>query len=383
MEEMQAVAVFPAAREVRLIEHPEPSLTSPGHLKLRILEIGVCGTDRELCDFRFGRPPAGSDHFILGHESLAEVVETGGAVSSFRPGDLVVPVVRQPCPDPACLPCRAGRQDFCHTGHYRERGILGMHGFMTEYVLEEARFLYLIPPELRHVAVLVEPLTIAQKAWFQFQAIDARLPWPKPRRTAVVLGAGPVGLLGAMRFRAAGFDTWVYSRSPAPNPKAAIAQAIGARYLSSQETGAREFAAQTGQIDVVYEAMGAAQTAFDLLPFLGPNGVFVFTGVPPAGQPLSLDLHRLLLRLVVRNQVIVGTVNAGPDAFAAAIRDLSTFHAQWPGALAAILTGRHPITAFREAIHGGGIKNVIAIRPRTCGTPPIPGPTSAPAPGCS
>jgi threonine dehydrogenase-like Zn-dependent dehydrogenase len=358
---MRAVGVFPDSRVVRLVEHPEPSIASPRELKLRMLEVGVCGTDRELCAFRFGTAPQGSDHYVLGHESLAEVAEIGDGVRGVRPGDLVVACVRKPCDAPACLPCRAGRQDFCATGRYRERGIQGMHGFMTDYVIEEERYVYVVPPALRAAAVLIEPLTIAEKAFLEFQVIDARLPWRKETRTAVVLGAGPVGLLGAMLFHAAGFETWVYSRSPAPNAKARIVEAIGARYVSSLEVSARDFARATGNIDVVYEAMGAAQTALDVAQFLGANGVFVFTGVPPIDDPLTLDLHRLLLHMIVRNQVLVGTVNAGSDAFEAAVRDLSVFHSRWPAALASMITGRYPIEAFRDAIDAPGIKSVIAM----------------------
>jgi threonine dehydrogenase-like Zn-dependent dehydrogenase len=358
---MRAVGVFPGAREVRLINHPEPSIHSPNEVKLRMLEVGVCGTDRELCAFRFGTAPPGSDHFILGHESLAEVVECGGHVATLRPGDLVVGVVRKPCDDPACLPCRAGRQDFCATARYRERGIVGMHGFMTEYVIEEERFVYRLSPSLRSVGVLIEPLTIAEKAFLEYQAIDTRLPWTKDRRTAVVLGAGPIGLLGAMLFRAAGFKTWVYSRARSPNPKGAIAEAIGAHYVSSLEVTARDFARAAGSINVVYEAMGAAQPALDVLQCLGANGVFVFTGVPPSGDALALDLHRLVLHMIMRNQVILGTVNAGPDAFEAAVRDLAAFEARWPGALDSMITARYPIEAFRDAINGAGIKNAIQL----------------------
>ncbi len=354
---MRAVGVFPGTREVRMIEHAEPWVSSAREVKLRMLEVGVCGTDRDLCGFKFGTAPEGCDHFVLGHESLAEVVDAGDAVSKVKKGTLVVAVVRKPCHDPACPACRAGRQDFCLTGRYRERGIQGMHGFMTEFVVDEEPYVYPIAPELREVAVLVEPLTIAEKAYLEYQAIDARLPWPKGERTALVLGAGPVGILGAMLFRSRGFQTWVYSRAPAEN--AAIVQAAGARFVSSLDATPRDFAKLAGNVDVVYEAMGAPQTAFDFLECLGGNGVFVFTGVPPARENLTLDLHGLLFRMIVRNQVIVGTVNAGPDAFDAAIRDLATFHARWPRALASMISARYPLDAFRSAIHDAGIKNVL------------------------
>jgi threonine dehydrogenase-like Zn-dependent dehydrogenase len=354
---MRAVGVFPATREVRMIEHAEPRVASPREVKLRMLEVGVCGTDRDLCGFKFGTAPKGCDHFVLGHESLAEVVDAGDAVSKLKKGDLVVAVVRKPCNDAACPACRAGRQDFCLTGRYRERGIQGMHGFMTEYVVDEEKYVYPIAPELREVAVLVEPLTIAEKAYLEYQAIDARLPWRKGRRTALVLGAGPVGILGAMLFRSRGFQTWVYSRAPAAN--AAILEAAGAHFISPLDATPREFAKLAGNIDVVYEAMGAPQAAFDFLECLGGNGVFIFTGVPPVAENLTLDLHQLLFHMIVRNQVIVGTVNAGPDAFEAAIRDLGTFHTLWPRALASMISQRYPLEAFGCAIHDPGIKNVL------------------------
>ncbi len=340
-----------------MVEQCEPRISSPEEVKLRMVEVGVCGTDRDLCNFKFGTAPAGCDHFVLGHELLAEVVDAGDAISKVKPGDLVVGVVRHPCDDPSCPACRAGRQDFCVSGRYRERGILGMHGFMTEFVVDEERYVYPVPRELRDVAVLVEPLTIAEKAFLQWEAIDTRLPWRKGPRTALVLGAGPVGILGAMLFRLRGYDTWVYSRAPEAN--VAIVDAVGAHFVSA-EMPPREFAKHAGQVDVVYEAMGAPQTAFDFLECLGANGVFIFTGVPPVQEDLAIDLHQLLFRMIVRNQVILGTVNAGPDAFEAAVRDLGAFHARWPRALAAMISARYPLAAFHAAIHDPGIKNVLA-----------------------
>ena len=358
---MRAVGVFPGTREVRIVDHPAPAIASDREVLLRMLEVGVCGTDRALCNFEFGEAPPGSDYYVLGHESFAEVVNAGDGVTALAPGDLVVGVVRKPCGLPGCTPCGVGRQDFCTTGRYRERGIQEMHGFMTEMVVEEEAFLYRLPRELRYSGVLVEPLTIAEKAFLEFEAIERRVPAPRDRRTAVVLGAGPVGLLGAMLFRRHGWETWVYSRARTPNPAAAIAQAIGARYVSSLETPARDFARATGNIDLVYEAMGAPQAALDVLPYLGANGVYVFTGVPSPGERLSLDLHRLLAHMIMRNQVIAGTVNAGPDAFEAAIRDLSGFHSLWPQALASVITARYPLESFRDAIEAPGIKKVIEL----------------------
>ena len=356
---MKAVGVFPANREVKLVDHAEPRIDAPDEVKLRMLAVGVCGTDREIAAFEYGASPAGSDYFVLGHESLGEVVETGSAVESVHRGDLVVAMVRRPCPHASCPACRAGHQDLCITGDYRERGIKDLHGFMTEFVVDQERYLNVVPPELRDVAVLVEPLTIAEKALLQVKSIQHRLPWTGAQQRALVLGAGPVGLLGAMALVNAGFETHVYSREPASR----IVPAIGATYHSSAGEPTEKVAASIGNIDLIYEATGASQFAFEVLRLLGANGVFVLTGVPGRDESVSLDTDRIMRNLVLKNQIVLGTVNAGQDAFQAAISDLAAFHKRWPAALSSLLTGHYPIDAFRDLLYGkpAGIKNVISL----------------------
>ena len=200
---MKALAVFPSSREVRLIDTPEPVIAGPTDVKLRILEAGICGTDREITSFQYGTPPANSPHLVIGHEALGEVTDVGSGVTGLAPGDLAVLMVRRPCPHDCCAPCRRGRPDFCITGDFTERGIKGAHGYMTEFVVDDQRYVVKVPKELREVAVLLEPLTVAEKAAEQVRALAARLPGelkndPSNIR-AVVLGAGPIGLLGAMK----------------------------------------------------------------------------------------------------------------------------------------------------------------------------------------
>ncbi len=369
---MKAVAVVPAKREVKLIDHTEPKLSAPTHVKLRMLEVGVCGTDKEICAFEYGTPPAGEEYLIIGHESLGEVVEAGPEVRKLKQGDLVVPMVRRPCPHDDCLACRVGRQDFCYTGDFTERGIKEQHGFMTEFVVDDEEYMNVVPRELREVAVLVEPLTIAEKAIRQLWEVQARLPWACPIvpgkapghcHNAVVLGAGRVGLLGAMALVTADFETYVYSRAALPNPRAELCAKFGAKYVSSSETTVGQLAEIVGNIDVVYEAVGASGLAFEVMPVLGTNAVFIFTGVPGRKAPVEVDTDLIMRNLVLKNQVVFGTVNADRDAFEAAVRDLGEFTRRWPAALRELITGRFPIAAHRELLLGKteGIKNVIAF----------------------
>jgi threonine dehydrogenase-like Zn-dependent dehydrogenase len=369
---MKAVAVFPGARRISVIDHPEPSLNSPTEVKLRMLDVGICGTDKEIVSFEFGTPPPGSDYLVIGHESVGEVVETGAKGTRVKKGDLAVPTVRRPCDIPGCIACRADRPDFCDTGKHTERGIIRRHGFMTELVVEEERYLNPVSPSLRDVAVLVEPLTVAEKGISQLWQMQQRLPWVLPTqpgqppahgRNALVLGGGPVGLLGAMKLRMEGFDTTVYSRTPPGSDPARLVTSFGAKFVPAEITGVSELAAQIPNIDVVYEAVGASSLAFEVLKVLGTNGVFIFTGLPGRKGPITVDTDAIMREMVLKNQIVFGTVNASVAHFSDAISDLSRFMDRWPSAVRALISRRFPIDQAADPLSGkmGGIKNVIAV----------------------
>jgi threonine dehydrogenase-like Zn-dependent dehydrogenase len=149
---MRAIAVTPGKKEVSIINQPEPNLSSPFDVKLRMLEAGVCGTDKEICAFEYGTPPSASEQLVIGHESLGEVVAIGAKVTRVKLGDLVVPMVRRPCPHDYCVACRADRQDYCFTGDFQERGITERHGFMAQFVVDDEKYMNLVPQEMRDAA---------------------------------------------------------------------------------------------------------------------------------------------------------------------------------------------------------------------------------------
>jgi threonine dehydrogenase-like Zn-dependent dehydrogenase len=336
-------------------------------------DVGICGTDKEICSFEYGTPPPGDDYLVIGHEAVAQVIDVGSAVERVRRGDVVVPTVRRPCPHAYCLPCRSGHQDYCQTGDFTERGIKQAHGYLAEYVVESEPNLVAVPAGLEGLAVLTEPLTIAEKALAQvFWLMQHRPPWlasdtPPEQRgqglSAVVLGVGPVGILGAMTLAVSGFRTYVYSRELPPSPRVDLVTAVGATYVSSQTTEAAELAAQIGNIDLIYEAVGHSHFALDVLRVLGHNGIYILTGIPGLQAFIEADPASLMRDMVLKNQVLLGTVNAGPDAFAAALQHLAAFNTYWPDATQTLIAGRYSLEQAAHLIFGrpAGIKSVISF----------------------
>lgn len=365
---MKSVAVFPKSKDVKLIDHSEPAIQGPADIKIKVREVGVCGTDREIWNFEYGDLPVGSDYLITGHEAFGEVVEVGNDVRDLKPGDLVVPTVRRPCPD-RCVPCAGGAPDFCFTGRFRERGIKQAHGFMAEYVVEERSCLTPVPLDMADVAVLLEPLSVTEKAISQTLRIQTRLPWEcrlgeaaddRSCRNAIILGAGPVGLLAAMTFRHLGLRVVVVARSPAPNPRSVLLASMGIAYRSTREATPSQIAAELGNVDIILEATGAAKVSFDFLQTLGANGVFIFTGIPGRKKEVTLDAAALMREMVLKNQVVLGTVNAPKEAFEVGVRHLRDFKAKWPDQVRSLITHRFPLERFHE-IRDEGASSAIKM----------------------
>jgi threonine dehydrogenase-like Zn-dependent dehydrogenase len=369
---VKAIAVFPQTHELKLIDVEPPEISSSTQAKIRMLDIGVCGTDREISAFQYGTPPSGVDYLVIGHESLGEVIEVGSAVTGVDRGDLVVTSVRRPCPHENCPACTSGHTDFCYTGDFTERGIKQAHGFMTEFVVDDYRNMNVVPPALRDTGVLVEPLTIAEKALREIWSVQERLPWACPHskerglghcHVALVLGAGPVGLLGAMALARQGFDTYVYSREPSTDEKSGLVESFGAHYVSATDTPVHSLAGRIGRLDVVYEATGASQLSFGVIEQLGFNGIFVFTGVPGRKGPIDVDTDLIMRNMVLKNQAVFGSVNASKVDFKNAIGDLVQFNQQWPETAKSLITGRYGMKSYTELLTGPakGIKNVLTI----------------------
>jgi len=340
-------------------------LLAPGTVRVAVVECGVCGTDHDIVEGRYGTPPPGSSFLILGHENLGVVREVDGRVTGFARGDLVVATVRRGCG--RCRFCRANRSDFCETGGFTERGIGGAHGYMAEEYVELPEYLVVVPSALRNVAVLLEPLSVVEKAVFQGQRVlDRKEPTPgQPKTetpTALVAGTGAIGMLAAFVLTLRGYRVTAVDRHGSDTPVAALLVRAGATHVNAA-TGLAALGGAT--FDLVIEATGSVTVDFSLIDRLAANGVLVLTGIPDAAEPPASVPAGLLLRdLVLGNQAIVGSVNANRTYFESGLRDLTVIEQRWPGALEAMISSRRPMSEFQDVLArraGGTIKTVLTI----------------------
>lgn len=352
------IAVYPGQpASVHLTELPAPR-PGPGEILVRPRRVGVCGTDKEIIDAKFGTPPPGSDELVIGHEVLGVVEDVAGGVDGFAKGDLVVSTVRRP---DGCPACRGGQPDMCLWLGYTERGIIGAHGFMIERFVEQPDHLVKIPPALEPVAVLLEPMSVVEKAYRQAREIQRRITGWQPR-TALILGAGPVGLLGTLLLRAEGMAVVTVARTPPPNPAADLVTACGGRYVSTRETPLAELGADLPNIDLIFECTGVSEPVYQAMTMLGGNGVLVLLSITGGNDRLEIPADRINREFVLGNKVMVGSVNSAHEDFVAGAAHFERFEQQWPGLTGRLIT--HRLRAFEEYdrirdASTGGIKAVV------------------------
>jgi glucose 1-dehydrogenase len=345
---MQALVVEPGvAHSTRVEDVDEPD--GDGVL-LRVLEVGVCGTDREISEGLFGIAPGDADRLVLGHESLAVVERDGGG---FTKGDLVCGTVRRSCGH--CLACGEGAPDSCLTGDYSERGITRLDGFARELVLEDPAHLVPIPRSLGRLGVLAEPTSICARAVRHTLAIGGRQPWQPAR--ALVTGAGAVGLLSTMLLRLAGLEVCVSSLEPSND----LVDAFGAQYVPIEGADLRDL----GPFDIVFEAAGNAQLMADALGLLGRSGVACLLGIDGREQTVELEGRVIGLDTVLENRVLFGSVNAHHQDWLAGVEALDTARQAFPGALEQLIGLRVPLDRFADAFafRGGKATLVLDDRP--------------------
>ena len=279
---------------------------------------------------------------MTGHENFGRVEAVGPNVTEFRPGDYVVATVRRPG---SSIYDRIGFYDMTTDNVYFEHGINLLHGFLTEYYVDDPEYIIKVPDGLRDVAVLVEPLSVPEKGILQAYEIQRRLRIWRPRKAAV-LGAGTVGLFATMILRLRGLEVTTFGLTPRPYLNSDLVEALGARYQSTRTTTLREMAAQDGPLDIIYEATGYSPLVFEAMEALGKNGVLVLASVTGGDHKVEVPADKINLGFVLGNKVVVGTVSGNREHFEAAVRDLALAEAEYPGWAARVLT--HPVRGLEN-----------------------------------
>jgi threonine dehydrogenase-like Zn-dependent dehydrogenase len=345
-------------------------IAAPDEIKIRIIRVGICGTDREEVSGGRAQAPDGQKELVIGHEMFGQVVGVGSSVTRVKAGDHAVFTVRRGCGE--CPSCLMNRSDMCQTGKYRERGIRGLDGYQTEYAVDKEQYIVLVPAELEPVGVLMEPLSVVEKAIDESLRVQTlRRPdaattpdWFHGRR-CLVAGLGPVGLLAAMVLRLRGGEIYGLDVVDASSARPQWLAAVGGRYIDGREVPADQVEKKIGGMDFILDATGIAELEFNLLDALALNGIYALTGIPGGDRPLRISGAELIRQLVLDNQVMLGSVNAARGHFQMAADDLAQAQLRWGGQIATLithryspeqfagLTDRHPSDAIKEVIEWG------------------------------
>jgi glucose 1-dehydrogenase len=342
---MRAMTVIPGKPDsAELTELPDPEAGN-GELLVEPLYLGVCGTDREIVEGGHGEPPPGHERLVLGHELLGRVRDSG---------ELVAGIVRRPDPVP-CPCCAQGEWDMCRNGQYTERGIKALDGYGAELVTLEAEFAISVPAELGTLGVLTEPASILAKAWEQIDRIATRACSEHER--ALVIGAGPIGLLAALMGVQRGLEVHVLDRAT-EGAKPEVVHALGGRY----HAGDVSQLAEEIQPDVVVECTGVAELVAGAMQHTAPGAIVCLTGVAPS-RTLSVDVGALNNELVLENDVVFGSVNANRRHFEQAVKSLTDADQDW---LRRLITRTVPFDRWPEALEKGDddIKVVVEFPQR-------------------
>jgi threonine dehydrogenase-like Zn-dependent dehydrogenase len=335
---MKAIAVYPGKpNSVHLEDIPPPSLDEYPQgdgVLVRVLKVGVDATDREINEALYGNPPPGFKYLVLGHESFGIVEAVGDKVRSVKPGDYVTATVRRPG---GSIYDQIGTYDMTSEETYYERGINLLHGYLTEKFVDSEEYIVKVPPGLKHLHVLMEPMSCAAKAVQQAYEVQRRMRVWRPR-VAYVLGVGQIGLLATLLLKLRGLEVYSCARSKPPTHNSEIVKSLEANYISTSETSLEQLAQQVGKADLIIDATGSSEIAFNAMQYLGHNGVLVWTSITGGKRSIPVFSDKINIEWVLGNKLLLGSVNANREYFESGIRDFALGEVMYPGVVQRILT---------------------------------------------
>lgn len=344
---MRAAVVTPGKKDsIRVMDVQEPE---PGDLEVlvKVMNVGIDGTDEDINDGKYGMPPEGCDYLVIGHEAIGTVECKGSAVKCLAPGDVVVSTVRRPCWE-RCFACRNFQADMCLTGDCLERGIKGLHGYMSEYYMERLDNMVIVPKSIQDVAVLLEPLSVAEKGIGQLFKIQERLLWD-PKR-ALVLGTGSLGLLATMVLRDKGIETCSVARQPGESLKAQIAEGCGGQYVDVKKEPLSVLPEKYGPFDIIIEATGVSRLAMDARELVNRDGIVCLLGVYTGDRQENVHTDRFNLDMVLNNKAAFGSVSSNRTHFERAVDRMISIEHKWPGLMKRMFTRTVPLEDVADGL---------------------------------
>lgn len=353
---MKAIALIPGTTSVCLEDRAEPQISADDEVKIKVWQVGICGTDREETSGGRAAAPAGKQELIIGHEMFGRVETVGKAVKKVRPGDFGVFMVRRGCGN--CQACQNKRSDMCYTGDYTERGIKGADGFQAEYVVDQEQYLVKVPESITHLGVLTEPMSVVAKAIDEALGLQkSRLKdimeqesWLQGKKT-LVAGIGAIGLLAAFVLRLKGAEVIGLDIVEEDSLRPQLLKQIGGKYINGKNIKAARLNSRLGQIDLIFEATGIAELQVQLIQALGINGIYVMTGIAEGTRPLLNITRDLMKQIVLKNQILLGSVNASYAHYEMAVDLLAQAHEKYPEVICQLITDRIPFSDFQAALH--------------------------------
>lgn len=335
---MRAVAVIPGKpNSVHLTELPKPKVTDIADGKgilVKVLKVGVDATDREINEALYGNAPPGYDFLVLGHESFGIVEEVGPNVRNIKPGDYVVATVRRPG---GSIYDKIGTYDMTSEETYYERGINLLHGYLTEHYVDHEEYIVRIPKGLKHLHVLMEPMSCAAKAVQQAYEAQRRLKVWSPK-VAFVMGVGQIGLLATLVLKLRGLDVYCLARSKPGTLSSEIVKGLEATYVSTSETPLDALVKKVGKADIIIDATGNSEMSFGAMQALGHNGALVWTSITGGKKTCEVPSDKINIEWVLGNKLLLGSVNANREYFESGIRDFAMAEVLYPGVIQKILT---------------------------------------------
>ncbi len=377
---MLAVGIIRDKKGVFDFEIPKPGITRPDEVLVRVKEVGLDGTDFNIARYNLQDIADGRDEMVMGHEMSGVVEEVGKAVKSLSPGDPVVVTVRRG--GGICQPCLHNQSDMCLTGLFTEHGIHKLDGFLTEYTVAEEQYVVKVPQKLAKLAVLAEPVSIAEKGIQQIKHIQSRIHWYCGHgehsweseqwggcKVALVVGAGPLGLLATALLRLAGVSTYTSDLLPQDHPRIKLLADTQTHYIDARKKTPQkvvQICCTAGNLDIIFEAAGAAATAVALIPYMSRSSIYVMTGIPREELNMKLDAAKLVHHIVSYNQVVVGSVNSNRRHFEMALKHMPVINERFNGLLDKMITHRFPLSDYKKAFATAGtsaVKTVIEVEP--------------------